>query len=62
MGFDFREVMQFPVLLSAFLTLLKFVTDMVLAADASSYCGLHFGRYRNLVGFYFREFMQFPVL
>ena len=34
-GFDFRDVLQFPVLQPAFSTLFKCATDMVLAADVS---------------------------
>ena len=37
-GFYFRDVMQFPVLSTAFLSLCNWVADMVLVADVSS-CG-----------------------
>ena len=39
-----RDVMRFPVLYPAFLTLLKCATDMVFAADVSSYCELRFAQ------------------
>ena len=62
LGFYLRDVMQFPVLKPAFLTLSKCVTDMVLVADVSSYYELRFRLRRYLVGFYFRNVMRFPVL
>ena len=48
-GFYFPDIMQFPILKSAFLNLFKRVTDMVLLADVSSYCVLSFARNGNIV-------------